>query len=91
LTTPIRPGHGPDVLAQTVGDAVVLLDRVSGEYYSLEGVGPRVWKLCDGSLRAAEIVAAVQAEYDAEPATIEADVTQLLRELAGAGLVVEVG
>lgn len=84
-----RPWRKDGVLSQRVGDSLVLLDPAGGEYYSLEGVGVRVWELCDGTRLTDEVVAAIQQEYDAPLATVQADVVALLTELANEKLVVE--
>jgi hypothetical protein len=75
------------IMQQVEGDAV-LLDIDSGEYFTLNDVGARVWALCDGTVTADAIVATVCDEYDADPATIATDVMALFESLAGAGLVV---
>ena len=47
----------PGVLAQTAptDSTLVLLNPRSGEYFTLEAVGPRVWQLCDGQRTLSEI------------------------------------
>jgi hypothetical protein len=44
-----RPRRLPEVLAQTAGDTVILLTPDSGEYFTLNEVGGRIWELSDGS------------------------------------------
>jgi hypothetical protein len=67
----------------------VLLDPQTGAYYSLDDVGARLWELCDGSRTRSETIAAICAEYDADPATVETDILSLLDELAREHLVEE--
>jgi Coenzyme PQQ synthesis protein D (PqqD) len=76
------------VLAQRAAEAVVLLDLDAGTYFSLDEVGARVWELCDGTRRAADVVALIQEEYDAPPEVVAADVLALLGELTGERLLV---
>ena len=75
------------MLSQHVGDTSVLLDPRSGEYYSLDEVGARIWALCDGNRSAEQIALALSAEYNADVVTIQADVVRLLGELVAAKLV----
>jgi coenzyme PQQ biosynthesis protein PqqD len=79
------------LLEQRVADALVLLDPDSGRYYALEGVGPRVWELLDGSRSVADVVAALSGEFDAPADTIRADVLELTDELVAEKLVVLAG
>jgi hypothetical protein len=75
------------VVQQVEGDSV-LLDIDSGGYFTLNQVGSLVWEQCDGARSVAAIAKAVCAEYDADPDTVLADVSELLEALADAGLVV---
>jgi hypothetical protein len=77
------------VMVQRVDGESVLLDIRSGQYFSLNAVGGRVWELCDGATPVSAIVGALCDEYDVEPAVATTDAGDLLAELAGAGLVVE--
>jgi hypothetical protein len=71
------------VLTQESKNALLLLAVDSGMYFSLEGVGRRVWELCDGSHTVEEIVDDVCSGYDAPREVIDADVRGLIGELAG--------
>jgi hypothetical protein len=83
-----RPRQREPVLARRVADTLILLDPHGGEYFSLDEVGTRVWELCDGAHSVREMVAVLAEEFDAPAATIEADVVELLGELAGERLLV---
>src|SRR5258708_5048918 len=81
----------PGVLAQQVKPdepSLVLLNPKSGEYYTLEAVGTRVWQLCDGKRAIGEIADIIAQEYDESPRTIESDVIELVKELMDEDLVV---
>ena len=80
----------PGVLAQRVkptDPTTVLLNPQSGEYYTLDEIGSRIWELCDGTRTVSEIVGAIVQEYDAPAAEIEGDVLELLNDLAAEKLV----
>jgi coenzyme PQQ biosynthesis protein PqqD len=97
MTNPSRattPGRHPSVLVQQVKPnepSLVLLNPKSGEYYTLEAVGTRVWQLCDGKRTIAEIAATIAQEFDESPAIIENDVIELVKELMDEELVVPAG
>ncbi len=76
------------MMQQVDGDSV-LLDIDSGEYFSLNEVGSRVWELCDGTRSLASIAEAICAQYEVQPSTALSDASELLESLAGAGLVAE--
>ncbi len=82
-----RVSVSPEVLFQEVGDEAVLLDLKSESYFGLDDVGMRIWQLLQeqGSLRA--VFDRMLAEYDVEPARLEADLLSHVGELADAGLV----
>jgi hypothetical protein len=81
-------GRRDRVMVQQVEDQAVLLDIESGEYFSLNDVGKRVWDLCDGSRTVAQVADAICCDYDVQPDVASSDTAALLDTLAGAGLVV---
>lgn len=83
------PGRRDRVMVQEVEGQTVLLDIASGEYFSLNKVGGRVWELCDGTRTVADMVEVICAEYDAPETTVLSDACELLEGLAGEGLVTE--
>jgi coenzyme PQQ biosynthesis protein PqqD len=66
------------------GSAVIVLAD-AGEVTVLNPVGTSVWDLIDGARTVADIVAAIQAEYDVSAAQAEQDVAQFLNTLVEAG------
>jgi Coenzyme PQQ synthesis protein D (PqqD) len=85
----LRRGNG--VLAKPLKanePALVLLNPQSGEYYTLDEVGSRVWQLLDGTRTVLEIVAVIIEEYEAAAEVIERDVLDLLKDLVDEQLVV---
>jgi coenzyme PQQ biosynthesis protein PqqD len=81
------PRRGERIVARRGEDAVILLDPDSGNYYTLDDVGGRIWELCDGSRTVDEIADLLAAEYDAPAERIRADVIELLSELRDGRLV----
>ncbi len=94
LSRGAKPARGPGVLSRQAkpdDPALVLLNPRSGEYYTLDSVGTRIWQLCDGKVTVAEIATIVSREYEAPTDVIENDVVELLEELIDEALVVSTG
>jgi len=77
-----RPRHAPIVLSQRSDDEIILFNLEHGNYYSLDEVGIRIWDLCDGSRQVSEIAAIISNEYDVPVDVAQADVLELLADLA---------
>ena len=76
-----------EVLFQEVGGEAVLLSLARERYFALDPVGTRIWRAIsrDPSLQVA--FDALLAEYDVDPARLEADLLALVGQLSDAGLV----
>lgn len=68
------------------GDASVVTWK-DDIYYGLDPVGKRVWQLIQEPVTVAQIRDVLSAEYDVEAAQLEADIRELLEQLAEQGLV----
>ena len=75
------------VMARQVGDQTVILDLGSGIYFGLDGPGTRIWTLLESGLTLAEACVAMADSYDAPLEVIEADLFDLVRNLAARNLV----
>jgi hypothetical protein len=76
-----------DVLFQEVGGETVLLDLQSEQYFGLDAVGTRVWQLLGEGVGADAVVDTLLDEYDVQRETLATDVSDLLDQLAEAGLI----
>ena len=76
-----------DVLWRRSLDAVILLPVGVQEPMTLPGTGASVWDLLEEPATIAELVAVLGEAYDAEPAVVEHDVSELLAELESLGAV----
>jgi len=76
-----------DVIARDIGGELVLMDVASGNYFSLEGAGPAMWReLAEhGSIDRA--VETLGREFEADPGEIRRDLEQLVERLCAKGLV----
>lgn len=82
VATDSRPCRDEQILVKGGAKESILLNPRSGEYYTLDEVGSRVWELCDGTKMVSEIVWVIVDEFDAPIETVSADVTELLQDLA---------
>jgi hypothetical protein len=70
---------------------IVLLDGNDGEYWTLNGTGAVVLRTLLGGGDSAQAAKALVREFDADPDTAAADVTQLVADLTSARLLRECG
>lgn len=76
-----RPSATEHVVSQEAENQAVLLQLEIGKYFSLDAVGSRIWRLCDGRRTVREIAIEIAREFDADLPTIEHDVDELLTQL----------
>jgi hypothetical protein len=80
-----------DVIAQQVGEEMVLLDLEAGVYYGLDPVGRRIWELLTEHRRLRVVFETMVEEYDVTPEALQQDLLQLVQELQARGLTQVVG
>ena len=82
-----RISRADHVVSREVSGETVLLDLESGTYFGLNPVGGRVWDfLGEGGRSKDEITAMLVEEYDVGREQAVADVSALLADLRGNGL-----
>lgn len=72
--------------AELAGESVVL-NFDDGVYYSLNGIGARIWELIQTPLKVSDLLATLVSEYDVEESRCESDMIALLKEMRGMRLV----
>jgi len=72
----------PNVVAQHVSGALIVLQVESGQYYSLDGIGERIWELVAQGQTLGAVAQILSAEYDAPLEQILQDVEELIEELS---------
>jgi hypothetical protein len=84
------PAPHPTVICQQLEDGAVLFAPVTEIYFGLNEVGAKVWRLLPpASHTLDDLCLRLASDYpDVNPATIRADVTELLSQLTAEGLVV---
>jgi len=70
-----------------VAGEAVILDVASGRYFALDPVGTSIWQCLRKPCTIGSICEQLLAEYDVAPSRCESDVTALIGQLAGQGLV----
>jgi hypothetical protein len=70
-----------------LGEEIILLHLENGEYFGLDDVGARIWRLMERPTALREIERILLEEYDIEPDRCHEEVSQLLSDLIENGLV----
>lgn len=82
----IRPHRVPGVTLDSAGEHTVVRSRDGEQSYALNDTAAALWEICDGQTTREEMVAAVCALFDADPAGLAADVDQALLTMNSLGL-----
>jgi hypothetical protein len=86
MDTTLRRNGG--ILHAPVGDdELVMLSIDAGRYYSVNAVARRLWELLDEPRTAAELSAAICAEFEVDADTCRTDVERFVSEMMDNGLV----
>ena len=75
-----------EVLAQQVGDELILLDQASERYLSIDPVGARIWNLLTAGLGIDAVTDQLSTEYDVAPSVLERDVSDFVARVTELGL-----
>lgn len=81
--------NGPGVIGEVLDGEAIIVNLDSGAYYSLDGVGAVVWTAAQAGATLAGAITLVTDRYTGESQQIAADVTALIEELLGEGLLTE--
>jgi hypothetical protein len=76
-----------NLLLQAVADETVILDPITGNYYTLDAVGTRMVELLQETGSIDAVVAGVVAEYESVDTIVRSDLQELLEAMAEHGLV----
>jgi hypothetical protein len=87
VTLASRIRVSPEVMLQEVGGESVLLDLASENYFGLNTVGTRIWRLLDQDADVRRAYDTMLTEYDVPATQLEQEMIALLGQLAEAGLV----
>lgn len=70
------------ILAAEVNSEIVMMSIEKGQYFGLDDIASDIWKRIEPPCSFAALIDALAVEYDAERATITADVRLLLSRMA---------
>lgn len=82
-----RIARSPSVLAAEVDGEIVMMSIEQGLYFGLDDIGSDIWKRIDPPCLFADLIDRLAADYDADRATIAADVRELLSRLVAQDVV----
>jgi len=74
-------------VATEVNGEVVLMNLARDQCHGLGETGSEIWRKLREPIQVAELVAELEAEFDAAPGEIESDVLRTLGEFAAEGLI----
>jgi hypothetical protein len=74
--------RSPSVITAEVDGEVVMMSIERGQYFGLDDIGSDIWKRLDPPCAFADLVDRLAADYDADRASIAADVRALLETMA---------
>ena len=84
-----RPQPAPDVVVEDLDDDVCLYRSDIDEVLVLNQSAGDVWRLADGQLTVTAIAERLAAVYQADAATVQADVRIVVDDLAARGYLVD--
>ena len=81
--------NSPNVLHEVIDGEAVLINLVSGNYYSIDRIGADIWRYIEMGTSVEQLMDIVARKYDASRATIETAVNNLLADLLEQSLIIE--
>ena len=80
--------HSSNAAHQMVGEEAILINLITGSYYSLNDTGTMFWELLDGERTIADCARLIAAEYEVEADVVEADLLELAAGFEQEGLII---
>jgi coenzyme PQQ synthesis protein D (PqqD) len=74
--------RSPAVIAAEVDGEIVMMSIEQGRYFGLDDIGSDIWKRIEPPCSFATLIDGLAADYEADRATIAADVQALLGRMA---------
>ena len=89
MTTARHIELSPKAICQEVNGDMVILDMESEQYFSLNEVGSKLWRLLESDSNLSLAIIALLDQYEVEGEQLRQDVERLVAELISAGLASE--
>lgn len=80
--------NSEEVASEVLDGEAVIINLSNGMYYSIDGVGGRIWELVEIGQSQTDMVRDITARYDVDEDTANADITRFIEELLAENLVV---
>ena len=71
------------LIATEIDGEVVIVALESGRYYGLDPVGSEIWRRLEAPKSLADLCTELTGHFDGDPATIERETLDFVREVAG--------
>lgn len=78
----------PNIAHESIDGEVVVINLVSGNYYSLDGTGAKIWDLIDRGYSCSVITEIMSSQYTSDEINISDTITHFLSELEQEDLIV---
>ncbi|HVW41032.1 MAG TPA: PqqD family protein [Amycolatopsis sp.] len=75
-----------DISARTIGDETIVLSLPASRYFTIGGVGTRVFELLSEDRTVDELVQTISGEYEVDAGTARRDIEAFLDQLRDAQL-----
>ena len=82
MTLDTRLAPSPDAVYRELDGEAVILHLETGQYYGLDPIGTRVWRLISDHPRPRDLAAVLLDEYDVDAERLASDLLALLTRLA---------
>jgi hypothetical protein len=80
--------NSPNVISETIEDETIIINLLTGTYYSLRGSGAEIWAAIQAGSSEEQLVEELVERYDADRETIASAVEDVIEELRSEELVV---
>lgn len=80
------PKKSPDAHSTELDGETILLNLLTGRYYTLNRVGTAIWNLCDGTRSVADMLACICQRFDVHPDRAHDDLVAMVIQLDQEGL-----
>jgi len=76
-----------NIVHQTIDGEVVLINLLTGHYFSIEGAGTAIWERISLGTTRMELQKLLESSYEGQPAELEAGLSRFLADLLEEGMI----